>query len=44
MARLAQRGDRIIVLAFADFTPEEAKKFKPQVAILNEKNEIIETI
>ena len=44
MARLAQRGDRIIILAFADFTPEEAKKFKPQVAILNEKNEIIETI
>ncbi len=44
MARLAQRGDRIIVLAFADFTLEEAKKFKPQVAILNEKNEIIETI
>ena len=44
MARLAQRGDRIIVLAFADCTPEEARKFKPQVAILNEKNEIIETI
>lgn len=44
MARLAQPGDRIIVLAFADCTPTEAKAMKPQVAILNERNEIIEIV
>lgn len=44
MARLAQRGDRVIVMAFADCTPAEAKAMKPQVAILNEKNQIIEMV
>jgi len=44
MARLAQPGDRIIVLAFADCTLAEARAMKPQVAILNERNEIVETL
>jgi aspartate 1-decarboxylase len=42
MARLAQPGDRIIVLAFAFADPQEARTIKPQVAILNERNEIVE--
>lgn len=42
MARLAQPGDRIIVLAFAFAEPREADGIRPQVAILNEQNEIIE--
>jgi aspartate 1-decarboxylase len=44
MARLALPGDRVIVMAFADCTPAEARAMKPQVAILNERNEIVETL
>lgn len=42
MARLAQPGDRVIVLAFAFATPEEAPHFKPRIAALDEHNRIIE--
>lgn len=42
LARLAHPGDRIIVMSFAFATPEEARHHRPQVAILNEKNRIIE--
>lgn len=42
LARTAQRGDRVIILAFAYATPEESKTLKPQVAILNDRNEMIE--
>jgi len=42
LARLAHPGDRIIVMSFAYATPEEAKTHRPKVAILNEKNQIIE--
>jgi aspartate 1-decarboxylase len=44
MARLALPGDRVIVMAFADCTPTEAKTLKPQVAILNEHNKIVEIL
>ncbi|MFV0445906.1 MAG: aspartate 1-decarboxylase [Planctomycetaceae bacterium] len=44
MARLAQPGDRIIVMAFAQMTPEEAEGHHPTVAILDEQNQIVETI
>ncbi|MCA9056322.1 MAG: aspartate 1-decarboxylase, partial [Planctomycetaceae bacterium] len=43
-ARLAQRGDRLIVMAFAAVTPEEAQKHHPVVAILDQENRITETI
>lgn len=42
LARLAHPGDRIIVMSFAYATPEEARTLRPKVAILNEKNKIIE--
>lgn len=42
MARLAQPGDRIIVLAFAFADPQEAASMKPRVVILDERNKIIE--
>lgn len=42
LAHLANVNDRLIILAFATMTPHEAESFEPQVAILNEKNEIIE--
>jgi len=44
MARLAQPGDRIIVMAFALLTPEEADRHTPVVAILDADNRITETI
>lgn len=42
LARMAQKGDRIIVLAFAFATPDEAAELRPRVAILDEHNHIIE--
>ncbi len=40
-ARLINPGDRIIVLNFAYCTPEEAKKHKVKVIVLDDKNNII---
>lgn len=38
-ARLAQVGDRIIVIAYAEMTPEEASVHQPNVVIVDEQNE-----
>lgn len=38
-ARLTQVGDRIIVISYAEMTPEEAKSHKPRVVIVDENNE-----
>lgn len=38
-ARLTQVGDRIIVIAYAEMTPEEAQQHKPTVVIVDENNE-----
>lgn len=38
-ARLTQVGDRIIVISYAEMTPEEAKNHKPKVVIVDENNE-----
>ncbi|SMO32406.1 aspartate 1-decarboxylase [Fodinibius sediminis] len=38
-ARKTEVGDRIIVIAYADMTPEEAKTFKPKVVIVDENND-----
>jgi aspartate 1-decarboxylase len=40
-ARLAQVGDRIIIVAFGYFEREELKDHKPKVILVNEKNEIV---
>lgn len=42
MARLAQHGDRVIVLAFAYMEPKEMAQHRPKIAILDAKNEILE--
>lgn len=39
-ARLGTVGDRIIIMNFAFMAIEEAKGFKPTVAVLNEENGI----
>ena len=38
-ARLTQVGDRIIVISYAEMTPEEAEKHKPKVVVVDENNE-----
>ena len=44
MARLAEPGDRLIVMAFAAVTPDEAKSHHPVVSVLDEQNRVTETI
>ncbi|WP_372637339.1 aspartate 1-decarboxylase [Fodinibius sp.] len=38
-ARRTQVGDRIIVIAYADMSPEEAERFRPRVVIVDEHND-----
>lgn len=38
-ARLTQVGDRIIVISYAEMTPEEAGNHKPRVVIVDENND-----
>jgi aspartate 1-decarboxylase len=38
-ARKTQVGDRIIVIAYAEMTPEEAREFKPKVVVVDENND-----
>jgi aspartate 1-decarboxylase len=42
MAHLAAPGHRIIIMSFAFVRPRRARRMKPQVAILNDSNQIIE--
>lgn len=38
-ARLTQVDDRIIIISYAEMTPEEAKEHKPRVVIVDENND-----
>lgn len=38
-ARLTQVGDRIIVIAYAEMTPEEAERHRPRIVIVDENND-----
>lgn len=38
-ARKTQVGDRVIIISYAEMTPEEAKDFKPRVVIVDENND-----
>ena len=40
-ARKVQPGDKIIIITYAYFTPEEAESFKPTVVIVDENNKIV---
>lgn len=40
-ARLAQVGDLVIIVSYAQMSHEEAKNFKPKVLLLNGNNDII---
>ena len=39
-ARMVQVGDHIILMAYADMTPEEAKTHKPKVVFVDDDNKI----
>lgn len=41
-ARLVQPKDKVIIIAYAMMTPEEAKTFKPNVLVLDDENKIID--
>ena len=41
-ARKVHPGDKIIIIAYADMSIEEAKKFKPAVLIVDDNNNIVE--
>src|SRR6266403_238462 len=40
-AHLAKIGDRITIMSFARFAPEEVAIHRPRIVVLNEKNEIV---
>lgn len=39
-ARMVQTGDKIILMAYAQVTPEEAKEMRPTVLFVDEKNKV----
>lgn len=41
-ARLGMVGDRIIIMTYGQFTPEEIKTFCPTVVLVDEKNRLLE--
>jgi len=43
-ARLVQKGDTVIIISYALIAEENLDSFKPKVAIMNEKNEIVKLI
>ncbi|NGP87444.1 aspartate 1-decarboxylase [Fodinibius halophilus] len=38
-ARKTEIGDRVIIISYAEMTPEEAEEFKPTVVIVDENND-----
>lgn len=40
-AKCVNVGDKIIIMAYADMTPEEAKDHKPMVLFVDEKNKLV---
>lgn len=43
-ARLAARGDEVIVITYAQMTPEEAARHRPRVVLVDENNSPTEII
>lgn len=43
-ARLNSVGDRVIVISYAQMTPEEAREHKPHIVIMNRDNEPVKTV
>lgn len=43
-ARLVQKDDIVIIVSYAILSGEELATFKPKIALMNEKNEVVELI
>lgn len=43
-ARLVQPGDTVIIIAYSMMTDDEARSYKPKVAIMGEGNKVIRTL
>ena len=41
-ARLVQPGDKVIIIAYGMMTEEEARTYKPRIAIMDDQNRVIE--
>jgi len=41
-ARLGMPGDRLIIMTYAQFTPEELKTYCPTVVLVDEQNRLVE--
>lgn len=41
-ARLVQPGDKVIIIAYGLMTEEEARTYKPKIAIMDDNNQIIQ--
>ncbi len=42
-AKLIHKGDKVILMAYAEMSPEEAKTHKPKVVFVDENNRITKT-
>jgi aspartate 1-decarboxylase len=40
-ARLVQKGDRVIIVAYCQIPAEEARNYRPTVVVLGEENEVV---
>jgi len=40
-ARKAQKGDKIIIVSYAQFEPNERKDFKPTIVLVDDDNKIL---
>jgi len=43
-ARLAAQGDQVIVISYAELSPEEAQVFQPRVCLVDENNDVKESL
>jgi aspartate 1-decarboxylase len=43
-ARLGQPGDKVLIVTYATMSEEEARRFHPKVALVDEQNRIIEIL
>ena len=41
-ARSGQKGDRVIIMAYASMTPEEVKVHRPQVVFVSDENKTVQ--
>ena len=41
-ARSGQKGDRVIIMAYASMTPEEVKVHRPRVVFVSDENKIVQ--